>query len=282
MKCKGCRQTLGCPRQTNDESSLHFGHVQPESMSARSTERLCTMRTLESGKWTCNSLFPLSQGRPMTKSVGILAYGSLINDPGCEIGAKIVDKKSCVTPFRVEYARKSRIRSYAPTLVPFDEGDRVVAKLLVVDLTLREAKDRLYRREINKVCRESKTYSKPSPDNTRAVRIQTIDDFEGIDLVIYASLSPNITDLNAEKLARLAITSARILSDGRDGITYLMNATKAGIKTPLSDAYRRAILKKTRTINLKDALKACRPSRRTQRVKWTNEGKLGTLTPSAS
>ena len=196
----------------------------------------------------------------MIKSVGILAYGSVINDPGCEIRTKIIGRKNCVTPFKVEYARKSSERSNAPTLVPFDKGDKVAGKLLLVDLTLREAKDRLYRREINKVCGKSRTYSEPSPENTRAVRIQIIYDFEGIDLVIYASLSPNITDLNAEKLARLAITSAQILSDGRDGITYLINATKAGIETPLSDAYKRAILKKTRTTNLKDALRACRPS----------------------
>ena len=194
----------------------------------------------------------------MTNSIGILAYGSLIDDPGCEIEARIVREKRCRTPFKVEYARKSSKRSNAPTLVPFEEGDNVSGKLLVVDLSLREAKNRLYRREINKVCCKSKTYSEPSDDNVNAVRIQTMYDFEGIDLSIYASLLPNIEELSAEKLACLAINSARNLSDGRDGITYLLNAKKVGIRTPLSYAYETAILKMTMASNLKDALKTCR------------------------
>lgn len=196
----------------------------------------------------------------MTKSVGILAYGSLINDPGCEIEPKIVREVSCVTPFRVEYARKSRKRSNAPTLVPFREGAKVDGSLLVVDLTLHEAKNRLYRREINKVGCKSITYSDPGDGKPDAVRIKTCREFAGIDLVIYASLLPNISDLNAEKLASLAIRSAQILSDGRDGITYLMDTRGAGIRTPLSDGYEAAILKMTKTTNLKDALKACRLS----------------------
>ena len=196
----------------------------------------------------------------MTRTIGILAYGSLIDDPGCEIHAAIVRKKCCRTPFKVEYARKSSTRSNAPTLVRCDKGAKVSGRILVVDLTLHEAKDRLYRREINKVGCKSKTYSEPGDDNANAVRIKTKCDFEGIDLVIYASLCPNIEDLNPEKLAYLAICSARKRRDGRDGISYLMNAKNAGIRTPRSDAYETEILKMTKARNLKDALKACRPS----------------------
>lgn len=196
----------------------------------------------------------------MTRKIGILAYGSLIDDPGCEIRATIIRKIVCTTPFEVEYARQSTNRSNAPTLVPFEKGARVSGSILVVDMSLREAKDRLYRREINKVCCKSRTYSEPRADNTKAVRIKTIRDLKGIDLVIYASLLANIEDLSAAKLACLAIQSARNRSDGRDGISYLMNARSAGISTPLSDAYETEILSVTNTPSLKDALKACRPT----------------------
>jgi len=50
--------------------------------------------------------------------IGILAYGSLIIDPGPEIGPLIVRRITTVTPFVVEYARLSRTRGGAPTLVP--------------------------------------------------------------------------------------------------------------------------------------------------------------------
>jgi len=44
-------------------------------------------------------------------SVGILAFGSLIDNPGKEIEAALVGRKTnVVTPFRVEFARKSTKR----------------------------------------------------------------------------------------------------------------------------------------------------------------------------
>jgi hypothetical protein len=44
------------------------------------------------------------------------------------------------------------------------------------------------------------------------------------------------------------------VSEGEDGISYLMNATKAGIITPLSADYEKEILKLTGTASLKEAL----------------------------
>jgi len=43
-------------------------------------------------------------------SVGILAYGSLIYEPGEEIGPLVVKRLSIETPFCVEFARSSSTR----------------------------------------------------------------------------------------------------------------------------------------------------------------------------
>ena len=87
----------------------------------------------------------------MADTVGILAYGSLIGDPGPEIEPHIIRRISCRTPFNVEFARASRTRTGGPSLVPYDDGSQVAAQILVVDLPLKEATDRLYRRETRKV-----------------------------------------------------------------------------------------------------------------------------------
>ena len=58
-------------------------------------------------------------------SVGILAYGSLIADPGVEIGPLIVRRIETLTPFSVEFARFSATRGGAPTAVPHSSGKRV-------------------------------------------------------------------------------------------------------------------------------------------------------------
>ena len=193
----------------------------------------------------------------MASSLGILAYGSLIGDPGSEIGSKIVEVIDCCTPFKVEFARKSSGRSNAPTLVRLNKGGCVCGKVLVVDLGLQEAYDCLYRREINCVGCKSKTYDH---DNKKkgAVKIGILPEFKGIDSVIYANLPANIEDLTADKLANLAIESAKKRCDGRDGISYLINAKCAGIITPLSDDYEDAILKQTKTTSLFDAKEVCR------------------------
>ena len=55
--------------------------------------------------------------------IGVLAYGSLITDPGSELVAiTLAVTKDVLTPFSVEFARKSRKRCGAPTLVPVDHG----------------------------------------------------------------------------------------------------------------------------------------------------------------
>lgn len=191
----------------------------------------------------------------MMNSIGILAYGSLIHEPGCEIAPAIVRRIPCRTPFKVEYTRKSNSRSGAPTLVPDNRGTNVAAQILVVDLTLCEAKDCLYRRETRK---ESAAYAPPRTITPNTVVIKTCRKFEKIDKVIYTCIGANIEGLTAEKLASLAICSARKRTDGRDGISYLINAKKAGIWTPLTDAYEAEIKRMLGVASLNEALNSCR------------------------
>jgi hypothetical protein len=79
-------------------------------------------------------------------SIGILAFGSLIEDPGWEIEEAIVGRKRKVlTPFAVEFARSSTKRGDAPTLVPVREGGSpLLAQILLLNISLSEAKDRLW------------------------------------------------------------------------------------------------------------------------------------------
>jgi rhamnogalacturonyl hydrolase YesR len=69
-------------------------------------------------------------------------------------------------------------------------------------------------------------------------------------------MSPNIEKPSGDLLADLAITSAMRLRDGRDGISYLLNSKTCGIETALSAAYEQAILERTGTTDLAEALKA--------------------------
>jgi len=67
--------------------------------------------------------------------IGILAYGSLITHPGQEIES-VLDHviPDVMTPFPVEYARKSGTRDGAPTLVPVPIGGGTPVKAVVLVL----------------------------------------------------------------------------------------------------------------------------------------------------
>lgn len=84
-------------------------------------------------------------------SIGILAYGSLIGNPGKDIEPLIRERRVKVeTPFCVEFAHKSRKRSDAPTVIPVENGGcRVLATILVLDagISLEKAEDLLWRRD---------------------------------------------------------------------------------------------------------------------------------------
>ncbi len=55
--------------------------------------------------------------------IGVLAYGSLIGDPGKELKPFIEDTvEDVTTPSRVEFARSSGTRDGGPTLIPVTTG----------------------------------------------------------------------------------------------------------------------------------------------------------------
>lgn len=57
------------------------------------------------------------------KQIGILAYGSIISDPGQEILSCTSKREFGIkTDFRVEFARKSASRCNAPTLAVVSDG----------------------------------------------------------------------------------------------------------------------------------------------------------------
>ncbi|MBB4420939.1 cation transport regulator ChaC [Rhizobium leguminosarum] len=194
------------------------------------------------------------------RSIGVLAYGSLINEPGAELEKVIARRMSAgiLTPFRVEFARSSNSRKGSPTLVPVEEGQRVKAVILVLQdhVTMAEAKDMLWRRETRS---RTGNYVQPATPNANTVLVKEIEQFHGVGSVLYTSIAANIAEVSAKKLAELAIGSAEAvikgeLQAGRDGITYLRDAINAGIKTRLTDAYQASILQQTGTADLDAAI----------------------------
>lgn len=81
--------------------------------------------------------------------IGILAYGSLINDPGAEIAKLISEEIEVTTPFAVEFVRLSSTRGGAPTLALHQSGRPVKAKVFILkgSVSLQEGKSLLWRRE---------------------------------------------------------------------------------------------------------------------------------------
>ena len=193
--------------------------------------------------------------------IGVLAYGSLITDPGPELRAVILSRQAGVsTPFAVEYARSSASRKGAPTLVPVAEGGAsVLATIFEVAVSADEATDIVYRRETGKISTGRK-YVEPSNPTANTVIIERFADFEGFEVVLSTRIGANIEPLSADTLATLALKSAREAAPGKDGITYLMNAMRSGIVTPLTSAYEAAILTGTGACDLAAALTAVRPA----------------------
>ena len=187
--------------------------------------------------------------------IAILAFGSLIEDPGEELDPRIRNRVEGVeTPFSIEYARSSISRAGGPTLVPVDPGGLPVTAVLlelVPDVGLAEAKDLLWRRETRKEF-SGRPYAHPADPGPNQVIVECIDDFHDFDVVLYTKICANIEPLTADRLADLAISSARgkVGARGKDGISYLASAMRQGITTPLTHEYVDAILRKTEAASL--------------------------------
>ncbi|HWB95004.1 MAG TPA: hypothetical protein VG605_24280 [Puia sp.] len=200
--------------------------------------------------------------------IGILAYGSLVGDPGAELEPLIIDRIPCQTPFNVEYARLSKTRDMAPTVVPTWEKDGapVAAVILVLAASIAEddAATMLWRRETGKVG-STLRYVPPAADSKDGVRVERLVNFAGVDTVLYTKIPSNMGIMNTpNRLAHFAIESALsgAGADGRDGITYLANNIKNGIITPHTKAYEQEILSQTGAKDLESAKAKLDPLRK--------------------
>ena len=122
-----------------------------------------------------------------------------------------------------------------------------------MDLPEQEAKNRLWRRETDRVGEGGHYLERRSPGSDTLI-IDRHENVGDIAVVLAARFPANIAPLDAEVLATLAIESARQLDNGRDGISYLLDAKRNGIVTPLSAPYELEILRRTETTTLGDAL----------------------------
>jgi hypothetical protein len=194
--------------------------------------------------------------------VGILAFGSLIDNPGQEIKDIEIGRIDCTTPFNVEFARISSTRNNAPTLIPIldnSKGKKVNAKIILIEdeIDLESAKSILWRRECHKTDK-TKIYTKPDNPTPTDVMIGELDNFCNVEKVIYTYflLQDVYEELNPIRLADFAIDS--ILSEAgvkeKDGIRYLLSIKLNDIKTEFSEEYEKQILIKTETHSLSEAI----------------------------
>lgn len=193
------------------------------------------------------------------KPLGILAYGSLIDDPGPELAPLIMERRDAITPFRVEFARRSsKTRGGAPTLVPVRKGGaQVRAKILILHegVSQARAEQLLWRRETDNM-KGTAAYRSNARFTRNRVRVASCRRLAGVDTVLYVRISPNIRNRSARALARLAMVSATNSSVERDrnGIAYLLAAKRNGISTPLMADYEAEILRLSECTRLEDAL----------------------------
>ncbi len=75
---------------------------------------------------------------------------------------------------------------------------------MVVNVSLQEAKNRLYRRECNEIGSKL-IYAEPPKVGPNTVFIKTLTDLAGVGTVLYTHIGANIEPLTAEALAALPI-----------------------------------------------------------------------------
>ena len=188
-------------------------------------------------------------------NIGVMAYGSLIRDPGREIKPLIIKRIPTKTPFRVEFARLSHKRGDAATLVPCAIGKPVYAELLILkeDVSLDQAQDLLWRRECDQE-ESGKHYA--AGEGPNSVRVEELENFFGFKKILYTDFLPagKLQRVDPMQLAQRAIESVEKAERGKDGISYLIQVTGSGVKTELTDQYIASILSATGTGSLADAL----------------------------
>lgn len=191
--------------------------------------------------------------------VGILAYGSLMSDPGTEIIAVLTRRIPTMTPFPVEYARLSGTRGGAPTVVPHSSGNPVKGEVLVFSeaVSVEEATNLLWRRETRKE-RSGRTYRESTSPNVVVIRDQP--GCCELDHVLYTDFNAGskLRDPDPRALAEAAIGSVTKAPPGKDGISYLMDLLDRGVETSLTPKYVDHILALTGATTLAGALDSIR------------------------
>lgn len=215
------------------------------------------MSTVDDNHLHHDHTFPMTDVSSSPSQMAILAYGSLLSEPGEELagllGEQIDDME---TPFPIELARACSCRDRAPTLAPVERGGASVrGALLLASPSASESAliDALWRRETRTERRDEET----SPDGKDLLirRAQSLEEAHGLKRVFYAHLKANIDDRRPEHLAEMAIESARAEAGQRreDGIAYLIDLKAEGISTPLLPAYENEILRRVEVNTLEAA-----------------------------
>ncbi|WP_417602546.1 hypothetical protein [Owenweeksia hongkongensis] len=205
---------------------------------------------------------------------GILAFGSLIDDPGEEIKELEIDRLDSVTPFKIEFARISSSRGKAPTLVPVKDeakGRKVKSKIIVMNesTSLNELKSILWRRECH-ITDKTKGFKRPEKPTSKHVLIGELENFYNVEKVIYTTFLPQkeYENLDPEKLADFALSSilSKAGTDKIDGVRYLLSARESGIETEYSERYIKSLLSKTDTSSLQEAIEKLDRQRENQLI----------------
>lgn len=125
--------------------------------------------------------------------------------------------------------------------------------ILKADVSLLQAQDLLWRREVRKE-RSARRYV---PGNTpNSVLVKDRGDYEGVHL-LYTDF-PEIGKVSvptADLLAQAAVGSVDKAPVGKDGISYLLQLLESGVETALTADYSAAILRLTGAGTVQDALK---------------------------
>ena len=186
--------------------------------------------------------------------VGILAYGSLVSDPGREMHPVVMRRIPTMTPFPVEYGRLSTTRGGAPTIVPCSFGNPVRAEIFMLceSVSLDEAKDLLWRRETHQEG-SGRRYSEGTTPNAVVIRDKL--GFCGLAHVLYTDFNPEgkLGKPEPKALAEAAINSVALARTGKDGISYLMNLLDRGVETAITPHYKDHILALTGAASLASA-----------------------------
>ena len=175
-------------------------------------------------------------------NIGIYGYGSLLKDAGEKIEPRVIGRIPISSPWPIEYARRSNLWGSGPTLALHQTGGKVQGQILVLSVqsdALSHVREWLRERE----------------GNPPLAWIKEME-LGGFNRVLYCDLEPTLSeaDIKPDSLARFAIESVRIKPD-KNGIRYLRRNIEQTVITPLTYAYRDAILRQCGAKNLLEAEK---------------------------